>query len=73
MATGTCTQCKKRSTSLTKTATGRQLCPDCQTRLRGAAAGVMAAGGFDSPKAVPEAIATAGWLARIRAARKKKS
>ena len=73
MATGTCMQCKKRSTQLTKTATGRPLCPDCQARLSGAAAGVIAAGGFDSPDAVPQAIATAGWLQRVKELRKKKA
>jgi ribosomal protein L37AE/L43A len=50
---GTFTETPKR------TATGRELCADCNLRFQGTAAAMINGGG------VPEAIATAGWASRV--------
>ncbi len=63
-----CDQCRTRSLGTARqTATGRDLCPSCYTELIGASAAVLTGGG------VPEAIATAGWYARVRAALRRSS
>ena len=57
----TCENCGTRGLgSGHETITGRRLCQRCNDELMGASAALVAGGG------VPEAIATAGWYARMR-------
>ena len=68
MTSFVCDQCTKRIAGTPhETVTGRLLCDDCNDQLLGASAGVIAGGG------VGGAIATAGWLDRIRAATRRKN
>ena len=57
---GLCTKCDKPSHQRVETVTGRLLCPDCADELFGASAALISGGG------IGEAIATAGWLKRLR-------
>lgn len=59
-----CDSCRKDSRQLTKSMTGRDLCPACKDNLNATAATVITTGS-PAPTAASE-IATSRWLARFR-------
>lgn len=62
----TCDSCGKvTSTAKHTTVLGRALCSPCNDRLSATSVALMSGGG------TAEAVATEGWLKRIRAARRK--
>lgn len=64
----TCEDCRARKTGPSRTSlTGRTLCPDCADRLDGLAVGMISGG------STGRAIATQGWLSRVREARRRRT
>ena len=64
--TTTCDQCRKPITGEGYRTATRTLCDDCAATFQGLALSVMNGGG------VPEAIATTGWITRLRAWRRRR-
>ncbi|NLT55712.1 MAG: hypothetical protein GXX79_14385 [Actinomycetales bacterium] len=63
----TCDGCSRRTSGSPRVSlTGRSLCPTCADGLAAAAAGVITGGGTAG------AIATQGWLFRVREARRRR-
>jgi hypothetical protein len=62
---GLCTNCETPARERFQTVTGRLLCQRCADQLLGASAALIAGGG------IGEAIATVGWLSRLRGWRRE--
>jgi len=65
-----CDNCGKDARHLTKSMTGRDLCPACQDALNTTAQLMLASG--SSPSSLGEMISTSGWLARMRQALRRR-
>lgn len=70
MSDGKCDQCGKFAPVAMTTATGRCLCDECAAAFQGAAASMIKGG--RSPEVTARAVATGGWLTRIREAMGKR-
>lgn len=70
MSDAKCDQCGKFASIAMTTATGRRLCDGCADAFQGAAASMIMGGG--TPDVAARAVATSGWLSRIRAAMGKR-
>jgi hypothetical protein len=71
-----CYTCRRRPATPARTSvTGRKLCDRCADALLGMAAGVIAGqnAGASPSAQVGQGIATTGWFARIREARRRRS
>lgn len=65
-----CDSCRKDSRQLTKSVTGRDLCPACRDNLNATAATMLLTGSA-APASAGE-ISTSRWLARFRIRRRER-